>query len=59
MHKDGYDNEIKDCLDKLNPTNEQSKAMWVRLEKAIADKEVENNDTKSEESKVVSTGFII
>ena len=50
MHKDGYDNEIKDCLDKLNPTNEQSKAMWERLEKAIADKEVVNNDTKSEES---------
>lgn len=54
MHKDGYDNQIKNSLDELNPTNEQSKAMWERLEKAIADKEAENNDTKSEESKVVS-----
>ena len=24
MHKDGYDNEIKNSLDKLNPTKEQS-----------------------------------
>lgn len=68
MHKDGYDNDIKNSLDKLNPTAEQSIAMWERLEKTIAQIETPNvadkttdNVTKSEaavsddkNSKVVS-----
>ncbi len=42
MHKDGYDNDIKNSLDKLNPTTEQSMAMWERLEKTIAEREASN-----------------
>lgn len=56
MHKDVYDNEIKNSLDKLNPTEEQSNAMWERLSKALAEKETDNSNTNSNDnsSKVVS-----
>ncbi|MBE5953969.1 MAG: hypothetical protein E7257_07385 [Lachnospiraceae bacterium] len=50
MHKDGYDNEIKNSLDKLNPTKEQSMAMWERLEKTIAEREDENQKVVSFDS---------
>ncbi len=53
MHKDVYDNEIKNSLDKLNPTKEQSMAMWGRLEKTIAEREVSNATDKVTESKAV------
>ena len=47
MHKDGYDNDIKNSLDKLNPTAEQSIAMWERLEKTIAEREASNVTDKT------------
>ncbi len=56
MHKTDFDKEINNSLDKLNPTEEQSKAMWERLSATIVDKEGNINDNNSEEpaSKVVS-----
>lgn len=50
MHKDGYDNEIKNSLDKLNPTKEQSMAMWERLEKTIAEREASNATNEAAEN---------
>ena len=53
-----YKDEINKSLDKLNPTEEQSKAMWERLSKAIIEKEANQVDEKdneaTEESKVIS-----
>lgn len=55
MYKNDFDKEITDSLDKLNPTEEQSKAMWERLSDAIAGKEVNKDESISEkaESKIV------